>query len=100
MLREMVGEVVRLDRDIYEIVRSWLKGDGDKLTSLLLAGMQEYPELYQKILVERNRRWSAQIEKLVQQGSGAMVVVGAAHLVGRDSVIEMLKAKGYSVEQR
>jgi hypothetical protein len=100
MLREMVGEVERLDRDINEIVRSWLKGDGDQLTSLLLAGMLEYPELYQKILVERNRRWSAQIEKLVQQGSGAMVVVGAAHLVGRDSVIEMLKAKGYSVEQR
>jgi uncharacterized protein YbaP (TraB family) len=40
------------------------------------------------------------IEKLVQQGSGAMVVVGAAHLLGKDSVVEMLKAKGYSVEQR
>jgi uncharacterized protein len=100
MLREMVAEVERLDRDINEIVQSWLKGDGDQLTALLLAGMQEYPELYQKILVERNRRWSAEIEKLVRQGSGAMVVVGAAHLVGRDSVVEMLKAKGYSVEQR
>ena len=100
MLREMAGEVERLDRDINAIVQSWLKGDGDQLTTLLLAGMQAYPLLYQKILVERNRRWSAEIEKLVQQGSGAMVVVGAAHLVGKDSVVEMLKAKGYSVEQR
>jgi uncharacterized protein YbaP (TraB family) len=75
-------------------------GDVDRLASLLLAGMREYPDLYEKILVERNRRWLTEIEKLIQQKSGAMVVVGAAHVVGKDSVIEMLKAKGYNVEQR
>jgi uncharacterized protein len=100
MLRETVGELERLDKDMNEIVKSWLKGDGDQLTTLMLAGMQEYPELYQKILVERNRRWLVDIENFVQQGSGAMVVVGAAHLLGKDSVVEMLKGKGYSVEQR
>jgi uncharacterized protein YbaP (TraB family) len=100
MLRETVGELERLDRDIDAIVRTWLKGEGDQLSSLLHAGMQEYPELYEKILVERNRRWLGDIENLIQQESGAMVVVGAAHLVGKDSVVEMLKTKGYSVEQR
>ena len=100
MLRETVEELERLDKDINEIVQSWLKGDDRRLTTLLLTGMQKYPDLYEKVLVERNRRWVADIEKLVQQGSGAMVVVGAAHLVGKDSVLEMLKAKGYSVEQR
>ncbi len=100
MLRETVGELERLDRDINEIVQSWLKGDHHRLTTLLLTGMQEYPDLYEKVLVERNRRWVADIEKLVQQGGGAMVVVGAAHLVGKDGVVEMLKTKGYRVEQR
>jgi hypothetical protein len=100
MLRETVGELERLDRDINEIVQSWLKGDDNRLMTLLLTGMQEYPDLYEKVLVDRNRRWVGNIEKLLQQGSGAMVVVGAAHLLGKDSVVEMLKAKGYSVEQR
>jgi hypothetical protein len=100
MLRETVGELERLNRDINEIVQSWLKGDDNRLMTLLLTGMQEYPDLYEKVLVDRNRRWVGNIEKLVQQGSGAMVVVGAAHLLGKDSVVEMLKAKGYSVEQR
>ncbi len=100
MLRETVEELERLNRDVNEIVQSWLKGDESRLTKLLLTGMQEYPDLYEKVLVERNRRWLAEIEKLVQQGSGAMVVVGAAHLLGKDSVVEMLKARGYSVEQR
>ena len=100
MLRETVGKLERLDKDINEIVQSWLKGDDGRLTRLLLTGMREYPDLYEKVLVDRNRRWLADIELLVQQGGGAMVVMGAAHLVGKDSVVEMLKAKGYSVEQR
>ncbi len=99
MLRETVGELERLDRDVNAIVRSWIKGDEDRLSTLLLTEMQEYPELYEKVLVERNRRWLADIEKLIEEGSGAMVVVGAAHLVGKDSVVAMLKAKGYRVEQ-
>ena len=100
MLRETVEELERLDKKINDIVATWLKGDADGLASLLLAGMREYPDLYEKILVERNRRWVGEIEKLIGQESGAMVVVGAAHVVGKDSVIEMLKVKGYRVEQK
>ncbi len=29
-----------------------------------------------------------------------MVVVGAAHLVGKDGVVEMLKNRGYELEQQ
>jgi uncharacterized protein YbaP (TraB family) len=100
MLRAAAEEVERLHRHVNEIVQSWLKGDEARLAGLLLTGMRGYPELYDKVLVERNRRWAAEIGKLVDQGGGAMVVVGAAHLVGSDSVLEMLKAKGYSVEQQ
>ena len=100
MLRETVRELDLLDKNIDEIVQSWAKGDVDLLARLLLAGMKEYPEVYQRIVVERNRRWLPEIEKLILDGSGAMLVVGAAHLVGQDGVIEMLKAKGYRVEQK
>jgi len=100
MLRETVTELELLDKNLNEIIQSWLKGDGDLLAKLLLAGMMEYPDLHQKIIVDRNRRWVPELEKLLQQGGGAMVAVGAAHLVGKDGVIEMLKAKGYSVEQK
>jgi uncharacterized protein len=100
MLRETVAELERLDKYMNDIVGTWVRGDVDGLASFLLTGMQEYPDLYEKILVERNRRWVGEIEKIIGQGSGAMVVVGAAHVVGKDSVVEMLKAKGYEVEQR
>jgi uncharacterized protein YbaP (TraB family) len=99
MLREAVRELDLLDKNFDDIVQSWKRGDADALSALLLVGMKEYPEVYQKIIVERNRRWVPEIEKFVHQG-GVMITVGAAHLLGPDGVIEILKAKGYSVEQK
>jgi uncharacterized protein len=100
LLRETVVELDLLDTNINQIVQAWLKGDSDSLEALLLAGMKEYPEVHEKIIVDRNRRWVPQIEKIFAQGDGGMVVVGAAHLIGKDGVIEMLKARGYRLEQR
>jgi hypothetical protein len=100
MLRETVTELDLLDQNFKEIVQSWLKGDGASLEALLLASMKEYPDLHQKIIVDRNRRWLTQIETLIAQGDDAMVVVGAAHLVGQDGVIAMLKTRGYKLEQQ
>jgi len=36
---------------------------------------------------------------MIKQGESTLIVVGAAHLVGKDGVIELLKARGYTVEQ-
>lgn len=99
MLRETLKEMDRLDQGVEQIVQLWLKGDVGSLEEWLLAGMREYPEVYAKVIVERNRRWLPQIEKMIAQGENAMVVVGAAHLVGREGVIELLKQLGYTVEQ-
>jgi len=100
LLRETVGEMELLVTNINQIVQSWLNGDSDSLEALLLGGMKEYPELHEKIIVDRNRRWVPQIEKILAQDGDAIVVVGAAHLVGKDGVIEMLKARGYRLEQK
>lgn len=100
LLRDAAGEVAQLDHKIDDIVNAWLQADGDRLARLLLAGKKDYPELYQKIIVERNRRWLDEITDMLHQGGGAMVVVGAAHLVGPEGIVEMLKARGFSVQQR
>jgi hypothetical protein len=55
--------------------------------------------VYKKIVLDRNRSWIPRIDAMLQGKDDALVVVGAAHLVGKDGVVEMLKAKGYAVEQ-
>jgi uncharacterized protein YbaP (TraB family) len=99
MLRQSLREMDLLDKELDQIVRSWAAGDVPALEQLLLKAMREYPAVHQRIVVDRNRSWLPEIESLIKQGESALVVVGAAHLVGKEGVIELLKARGYTLEQ-
>lgn len=82
-----------------KIVKAWSSGDLKTLDSTLLQGIRDYPEVYQRVIVERNRAWLPKIESYLKEGESYFVVVGAGHLAGREGLIEALKAKGYNVEQ-
>jgi uncharacterized protein YbaP (TraB family) len=41
-----------------------------------------------------------QIEGLLSRGENPLIVVGAGHLVGKNGLIQLLKARGYRVEQQ
>ena len=99
MLRETAREMELLEKNVHDIVASWSDGDAGRLEQLMLAGMKEFPEIHRKILIDRNRRWLPAIDKLLQENSGAMVVVGAAHLVGTEGLVDLLKKQGYQLEQ-
>jgi len=58
------------------------------------------PALYQSLLVARNRKWIARIEALLNDDKNYLVIVGTGHLVGRDSVIDLLKKDGVGATQR
>jgi uncharacterized protein YbaP (TraB family) len=99
MLRQSLKEMDLVDRSLERIVRSWSTGDIHSLEELLLSSMRDYPQVHEKIIVDRNRRWLPQIEKALKRKESTLVVVGAAHLVGKDGILELLKARGYTLEQ-
>lgn len=82
---------------------AWRAGDAEQLTRLLAQPMRlRDPELYRRINSDRNRRWLPRLEQLLDsepQHGVAMVVVGALHLLGKDGLIERLRARGYEVER-
>lgn len=100
LLRQSMNEMDHLERNVAEIVRAWKSGDVGSLEKHLLAGMRDYPEIHQKVIEDRNRRWLPQIEGMLSRGENALIVVGAAHLVGTNGVIQLLKSRGYRVEQQ
>jgi uncharacterized protein YbaP (TraB family) len=81
------------------IVKAWASGDMKTLDATLLGEMREYPEVYRRVIVDRNHAWLPKIESFLAKSENYLVIVGAGHLAGRDGLLEMLKAKGYSVEQ-
>ena len=100
LLRQSMNEMDHLERNVTEMVRAWKSGDVGSLERHLLAGMRDYPEIHRKVIDDRNRRWLPQIEGLLSRGENALIVVGAAHLVGNNGVIQLLKDRGYRVEQQ
>jgi len=86
-------------REVREIAAAWRAGDTAAIERLLLKGMKESPAYYQSLVVDRNRRWIPRIESCLSTGS-CFVVVGAAHMVGSDGLIAMLKQKGYRITQQ
>lgn len=97
LLRSTVADLdsaaVQLDR----ATEMWRRGDVEGLVEMLTRSMRDQPELHERLLTARNRRWVPQIEELLRTGTPAMVVVGLGHLVGKGSVVEMLQERGYTV---
>jgi uncharacterized protein YbaP (TraB family) len=82
------------------MVAAWATGDDDALAAIMTDGMDATPALYDALLTTRNRAWVPQIEGLLgREREDTLVVVGAGHLVGEGSVVEMLRAAGYTVER-
>ena len=82
-----------------DLVRSWKDGEADRLHELLSKSFKNYPHLHDRLLIERNKNWIQKIEGAMQLNKNVLFVVGAGHLVGPESVVDLLKKKGYQVKQ-
>jgi len=69
------------------------------LSAELLDDFDEFPGLYESLVTKRNQSWVPALERMLADGRRHLVVVGALHLVGDDSVIELLEARGHDVER-
>jgi len=83
-----------------EMVESWKAGDTDSLDSIIRISFKEHPDMYDRFITQRNKKWVSQIENLMRQNDNILVIVGAGHLVGTGSIRELLKKKGYKIVQR
>lgn len=81
-----------------KLVDAWAAGDVKQLEALTNAEMREkYPDLYRILLVDRNLNMARQIKAQLDSGATVFVAVGAAHLVGPDSVQADLEKMGVKV---
>jgi len=85
---------------VKEMAEAWGFGNVAAMEKMTLDGLKESPELYSRLLVERNNNWMPQVETCVKERGGCVIVVGAAHLVGPDGLPAMLAKKGYRVTQQ
>jgi uncharacterized protein YbaP (TraB family) len=92
-LETMIPEMERLYRD-------WRSGNVAPMEELLLQGYEEFPDVFKRMVVDRNRAWMPRIFELLEGDRDAMVVVGSLHLVGEEGLVALLRKQGYTVSQQ
>jgi len=99
-LKETLKELEIIEKMASDMVNAWETGNADKLNLITKAGFDEHPDIYNRFFIQRNRNWVPQIEKLMKQDGDVLVIIGTGHLVGEQSLVDMLGKKGYQVQQR
>lgn len=102
-LLDRKDELVPLNRQFLD---AYVAGDETQFMDIARAqfGVQaadddpDAARLIDRLLLARNRLWIPALEKAHAAG-GAFVAVGALHLIGVGSVVELLRARGFTVER-
>ncbi len=79
------------------LLSAWASGRTDVLEKLVDDGFKQVPALRWRLLVARNKKWVPRLREMLASDKTHFVTVGVGHLVGKDSVVAMLRAKGFKV---
>jgi uncharacterized protein YbaP (TraB family) len=99
-LRSAMRDADKGPTQLTRLIDAWKNGDVATIARLEDEDMrQTAPELYQRLLVQRNETWAAKIAALLQQPGTVFIAVGAAHLAGPDSVQVQLQKLGVEAQR-
>jgi len=99
-LRYTVRDLDDSQREAGGLAQLWIEGDAETLQARMGEGMSSIPDLREALLDARNQRWVPQILSLLAEGRTPFVVVGAGHLVGPGSVLDLLRQEGFQVVRK
>jgi uncharacterized protein YbaP (TraB family) len=98
-LRETLDDILS-PREVSERADAdWVRGDDRREAAQIERMRRLYPEMYELLLVARNRAWPARIKSMLQSPKPSLMVVGNFHLVGPDSIQAQLRAEGLSAKR-
>ena len=95
MLKLAVVQATTMQQEMTAIADAWREGDAAALHQLMSRSFEGFPEIEKLLMADRNAAWMPRLEALLQGDRATMVLVGAAHLCGPGSVVELLEQKGY-----
>ena len=99
-LEKTLTELDQLADEIEKLLVAWKTGDVQALEQLLLDSFDEYPELFDELVDQRNKAWDRQLTEILRNGDqDYMVIVGAMHLLGEHGVIELLRQRGFKINR-
>ncbi len=99
-LEQTLKDIEIIETMFPAIIKCWKKGNSEELGLTINKSFKEYPEIYERFIINRNNNWLPRIEAFLRQDKKVLIVVGAGHLVGEQGLIKRLKNRGCKIEQR
>jgi len=99
LLEGALEEGSSVKRDFGGMLDSWSRGDVKGIAKTFDHDLSTSPEMRDLLIRQRNANWSKWIEKRMASPGEVMIAVGAGHLAGPYSVLEMLKKDGYKIRR-
>ncbi|MFN7253479.1 MAG: TraB/GumN family protein [Anaerobacillus sp.] len=105
-LKERLQELDELDAMFQEEITDWINGDIEKMEKYRVfeldgANPKDIEVAFEAFYLERDRKMAQKIEEFLLNGNSEayFVAVGAYHLVGENSIVDLLKKSGYDVNK-
>ena len=98
LLHQELIDLPKATAQMDKMMADWSSGNVDAIGEMENGEFRtKYPDLYKRLVVERNQRWADQLATLLKSDKPgvAFVAVGAAHLAGPDSLQHQLEMKGF-----
>lgn len=94
-------ELSDVEQQLSQITDAWRRGDTSKLAALAMSYIDtpEGAAFYDQLLVQRNKNWLPQLAQMLETPEIELVLVGALHLSGDNSVLQLLREQGYQIKQ-
>jgi uncharacterized protein YbaP (TraB family) len=88
--KEVINEMVTL-------TDSWNSSDEEGLLRILNAALEEFPEMFNNLVLQRNSDWLSKFIAAINSDIPTLFVVGVLHCVGKYSIQNMLlESHGYT----
>ncbi len=100
LIAHSLEELKVLPKQLADMKQAWKTGNLKTFEKVSIAPIQQnFPKLYYDILVKRNQAWLPKIASLINASKVSLVLVGNAHLAGKDGLVHQLKLKGFTLQQ-
>jgi len=100
LLRSELAEMETEKTSLRTLLTAWQSGDAAAIEKMLLMSFTDNPAAYNSLITERNRNWMPQLDACLKRSTPCFVIVGAAHVVGPQGLLALLRQRGYQIEQQ
>ena len=99
LLIKSLESIERMISQIEGIHEAWRLGSENLMTKFVHEPLKIIPDIYQKLILDRNFTWLQKITTLINEKDTALIAVGTGHFLGESNIIDSLISAGYTIER-